>query len=98
MNDSPITHMLVAENFQQLHPFFTFSDSSWNDNVDSGHSTGCFITVYMGGIVDHSSNLPDPVALSSTEAEYNEGCISFMATSHLRMHLCEMDDGYQRIF
>jgi hypothetical protein len=45
----------------------------------------------MGGIVDHSSNLPDPVALSSAEAEYNEGCLAFMATSHLRMLLCEME-------
>jgi hypothetical protein len=91
MNDSPISHMLIAENIQQNHPFFTFSDSSWNDDIDSGRSTGCFIIVYMGGIVDHSSNLPDPVALSSAEAEYNEGCIAFMATSHLRMLLCEME-------
>jgi hypothetical protein len=33
----------------------------------------------MGGVVNHSSNLPDPVALSSTEAEYNEGCTTMMA-------------------
>jgi hypothetical protein len=91
MKNSPITHMLVAENIQQSYPFFTFSDSSWNDDVDTGRSTGCFIVVYMGGIVDHSSNLPDPVALSSAEAEYNEGCLAFMATSHLRMLLCEME-------
>jgi hypothetical protein len=35
--------------------------------------------------------MSDPVALSSAEAEYNEGCIAFMATSHLRMLLCEME-------
>jgi hypothetical protein len=45
----------------------------------------------MGGVVDHSSNLSDPVALSSAEAEYNEGYIAFMAASHLRMLLCEME-------
>jgi hypothetical protein len=45
----------------------------------------------MGGIVDHSSNMPDPVALSSAEAEYNEGCVAFMAASHLRMLLCELE-------
>lgn len=83
--------MLTVENIQQSHLFFTFSDSSWNDNVDNGCSTGCFIVVYMGGIVNHSSNLPDPVALSSTEVEYNEGCLVFMATSHLCMLLCEME-------
>jgi hypothetical protein len=42
-------------------------------------------------VVDHSSNLPDPVALSSAEAEYNEGCIAIMAASHLRMLLCEFE-------
>jgi hypothetical protein len=46
---------------------------------------------YMGGVVDHSSNLPDPVALSSAEAEYNEGCIAFMAASHLQMFLAELE-------
>lgn len=46
----------------------------------------------MGGVVDHRSILPDPVALSSAEAEYNEGCIAFMAGSHLRMLLCELEN------
>jgi hypothetical protein len=45
----------------------------------------------MGGIVDHSSNTPNPVALSSAEAEYNEGCDAFMAASHLGMLLCKLE-------
>ncbi len=65
--------------------------SSWNDNQDTGRSTGCFIITYMGGVVSHSSNLLDPVALSSTKAEYNEGCITMMAARHLCMLLCEME-------
>jgi len=52
------------------------STSSWNDDADYGHSTGYFITTYMAGIFDHSSNLSDPVALSSAEAEYNEGSLT----------------------
>ena len=59
--------------------------------MDTGQSTGCFILTYMGGIVDHSSNIPDPVTLSTVEAEYNEGCVAFMAASHLRMLLCEFE-------
>jgi hypothetical protein len=35
--------------------------------------------------------MPEPVALSSAEAEYNEGCVAFMAASHLRMLLCELE-------
>jgi hypothetical protein len=57
--------MLIADKLQPFYPFIIFSDSSWNDDIDSGCSSGCFIFIYMGGIVDHSLNLPDPVALSS---------------------------------
>ena len=89
--EAPLLHALSSQNIHQHHPFFGFSDSSWNDDPDTGRSTGCFIITYMGGIVDHSSNMPDPVALSSAEAEYNEGCIAFMAASHLRMLLCELE-------
>ena len=51
---------------------------------------------YRGGIVDHSSNLPDPVALSSAEAEYNEACLVFMVTNHLRMILCELQNTVEK--
>ncbi len=67
--NAPMTKALIAENVLITHPFFGFSDSSWNDDINYGRSTGCFITTYLGGVVDHSSNLPDPVALSSAEAQ-----------------------------
>jgi len=89
--NAPMTKALIAENVWVSHPFFGFSDSSWNDDIDHGRSAGCFIITYMGGVVDHSSNLPDPVALSSAEAEYNKGCIAFMAASRLRMFLAELE-------
>jgi len=89
--DAPIYQMLLNQKIEEKHPFFWFTDSSWNDDPDHGRSTGCFIITYMGGIVDHSSNVPDPMALSSAEAEYNEGCVAFMAASHLRMLLCEFE-------
>jgi hypothetical protein len=88
-SSSPISQMLTKEELTQTHPFFSFSDSSWDDDVDHGRSTGCYIITYMGGVIDHSSNLPNPVTLSSAEAEYNEGCLAMTATSHLRMLLAE---------
>jgi len=91
ISDSPIYQMLLRQNIQEKHLLFGFTNSSWNDDQDSGRSRGCFIITYMEGIVDHSSNMPDPVALSSAEAEYNEGCVAFMAASHLRMLLCEFE-------
>jgi hypothetical protein len=91
VSTAPIIQTLASENIKPNHPFYGFSDSSWNDDVDHGRSTGCYLMFYMGGVVDHSSNLPDPVALSSAEAEYNEGCLAFMAASHLRMILAELE-------
>jgi hypothetical protein len=69
------------------NPLNTFSDSSWNDGIDTGRSTGCFMIIYMGGMVGHSSNMPEPVVLSSSEAEYNEACLAWMAIAHLRQFL-----------
>jgi hypothetical protein len=89
--NAPMTKALIAENISICRPFFGFSDLSWNDDVDHGCSTGCFIITYMGGVVDHSSNLPDPVALSSAKAEYNKGCIAFMAASNLWMLLADLE-------
>jgi hypothetical protein len=46
----------------------------------------------MGGIVDHSSNMPGPVALSSAEAEYNEACLATMALAHIQMFENELEN------
>jgi hypothetical protein len=67
------------------------SDSSWNDDADSIRSTGCFLIYYMGGIVDHSSNLPDPVAISLAEAEYNQACIARMVLLHIFMAINNLE-------
>jgi hypothetical protein len=42
---------------------------------------------YIRGVVEHSSNLPDPLALSIVEAEYNEACLACMATAHMKQLL-----------
>jgi hypothetical protein len=88
---SPIYHSLMENNIIPRGPLFAFSDLSWNDDVDTGRSTGCYPIINMGGVVDHSSNLPDPVALSSAEAEYNKPCLCGMAVTHLKMLLNDME-------
>ncbi len=35
--------------------------------------------------------MPDPVALSSAEAEYNEACLACMATAHLKQFLEDLE-------
>ena len=46
----------------------TFCNSSWNDCVDTGRSTGGHITFIQGGSIDYGSHLPVPVAMLSGEA------------------------------
>jgi hypothetical protein len=69
----------------------TFSDSSWQDDWDKGRSTEGYLIYYMGGILDHSNNLPGPVALSSAASEYNEDCLQCQSTSRLHITLNELE-------
>ncbi len=45
----------------------------------------------LGDVVEHSSNMPVSVALSSAEAEYNEACLACMATAHLKQFLKDLE-------
>ena len=50
--------------------FQTYCDASHGDCLDTGRSTGGYVTTIAGGAVSWSSKLQTIVALSSTEAEY----------------------------
>ena len=63
----------------------TFTDSSWNDFVDMGRSTGGNCTIVQGGPVDHSIHLPISVAMSSGQAEYIAAATACIRASHLHM-------------
>jgi hypothetical protein len=49
------------------------------------------MNIYMGSVVKHSSNMPNPVALSNSEAEYNEACLACMLTAHLKQFLEDLE-------
>ena len=74
-----------------------FSDSSWQDCIDTGRSTGGYIIFKSGGAVDHRCHLPVPIALSSGEAEYLATAVACTAAQHIRMmnydlyHLSDKD-------
>ncbi len=59
--------------------------------IQAGAQDASLTIFYMGGVVEHSSNMPDPVALSSTEAKYNEACLACMATAHLKQFLEDLE-------
>jgi hypothetical protein len=65
--------------------FVGFGDSSWQDCVDTGRSTGAYHVFMQGGIVDSAMTFPVPVALSSAEAEYNNACCACVAINALAM-------------
>ena len=85
MRDAPVTELLRQAELEVENSMVVFSDSSWQDCPDTGRSTGCFLTLYQGGVVDHHTHMPVPVALSSAEAEYNYACVAGMSAAHHRM-------------
>ena len=66
LKESPV-YKILAENKIKIDDdtVVTFTDSSWNDCIDTGRSTGGNCSIMQGGPVDHSSHLPIPVAMSS---------------------------------
>ena len=69
--NSPVYKLLTSNNIKTIEEsIIIFTDSSWNDCVDTGRSTGGYISFSQGGPTDYGSHLPVPVAISSGEAEY----------------------------
>ena len=89
---SPLYKILIENNILDItaEGAITFSDSSWNDCIDTGRSTGGYISSLQGGVVDYGSHLPVPVAMSSGEAEYIAAAVACMRASHLRMLIYDL--------
>ena len=68
----------------------SFYDSSWQDCLDIGRSTGAYIIFYQGGPIDHGTHVPGPVAQSSAESEYNAACTAGMDLANFRMLVHEL--------
>lgn len=62
-------HGLVYRRTSRVH-LQGWCDASYADDVDTSRSTGAYVTTMCGGVIDWSSRVMRPVALSTTEAEY----------------------------
>ena len=82
--NSPLGEMLTRNNIQIEEEEVTFSDSSWQDCKDTARSTGSYNIHSQGGLIDYATFVPDPIAGSSGEAEYNTASVACMATLHNR--------------
>ena len=67
-----------------------FSDSSWQDCLDTGRSTGAYILFYQCGPIDHGTHVLGPVTQPSAKSEYNAACTAGMALAHFRMLINEL--------
>ena len=71
MNEVPVSDMLRQAIIKTENHLMAFSDSSWQDFLDTGKSTGAYNIFHQGGIIDHVTHVPGPVAQSSAESEYH---------------------------
>ena len=60
------------------------SDSSWGD-YDDQLSTGGYLVMFNGSLIDFSSFIPGLVTMSSAEAELNALAVATAAAMHIRM-------------
>ena len=67
-----------------------FSDSIWQDFLDTGRSTGAYNIFYQVGPIYHGTHVPGPVAQSSAESEYNAASAAGMDLAHFRMLIHEL--------
>ena len=89
--DSPICKLCSRNNVPiPKDGQITFSDASWQDCPDTGKSTGGRVITVNGGIVDHASQMPVPIAMSTGEAEYLAAGNACMAAAHIRMLLYDL--------
>ena len=88
--DAPVARLLFEYNIDSSVPLIAYSDSSWQDCPDTGRSTGAYLIFMQGGIIDAASFMPDPVALSSAEAEYNTCCVAGTAANACAMLVQEL--------
>ena len=89
--DSPIYKLCQSNNIPiSTDGLATFSDASWQDCPDTGKSTGGKIITINGGAVDHGSQMPVPIAMSTGEAEYLGAGNACMSAAHIRMLIYDM--------
>jgi hypothetical protein len=93
MDDAPVSlifpHSALGNTTRR---FFGMSDSSFMDD-EGMRSTGCDLCVISGGIVEMGSFVPEPVAMSTAEAECNALTIALMKLLHIKFIVTEIMKG-----
>ena len=73
-----------------------FADSSHCD-AGEGRSTACDLQVYQGGIIDHTTWVPEPVSLSTAESENNCYSVAIMKARYITRILTFVRTAYEYV-
>jgi len=74
--------------------FVRFCDSSFDD-CDDSRSTGCHVGLLQGGLINLSSFVPNPIAVSSCKCETNTMTVAVMASQQSVIIDCDLLYGDQ---
>ena len=81
IEEAPVTKRILnkLEGFREKYDpsLVVFADSSHAD-ADGGKSTACHLLVAQGGLLEHTSWVPNPVPLSTAESENNCYSVAIM--------------------
>jgi len=66
------------------HPIHCVSDSSFQDCPDTGRSTGGYMIMMQGGVIDAATVTPSIVTHSTGEAEYCTAALAVMQCNYFR--------------
>ena len=90
MDDAIVSDLLRQASIKTENHLMAFYDSSWQDFPQTARSTGAYIIFYPGGPIYHGTHVPEPVAQSSEEIDYNAACNAGTALANLRMLIHEL--------
>ena len=65
IKDDPLSYLLRQDSITTENQLMALYDSSWKDCPDAGRRTGAYIILYQGGLTDHVTHVPGPVAQPS---------------------------------
>ena len=62
-----------------------FSDSRWHYCSNTGISTGLYIYICQGGLIDHCKHVTCTFSQYGSDSDYNASCTTVMALSNFRI-------------
>jgi hypothetical protein len=75
----PLASLLHDASQEEFDPTLVYFTNSAFADCDNGRSTGCYIGLFQGGVVDMSSSVPTPIANSIAEAETSYASVTCLA-------------------